>query len=135
MATSSDCGSQNGSREAPKYEALKTNRHACHPWSVFGLVFSIYLPGFFLRRIIRAMARGWESKSVEAQIESAEGNGNSVPGEQLTPQQIKRQWEKEGLLRSRARVLHDLENCQNPRYREMLSAALADLDEKLSSLN
>ena len=81
------------------------------------------------------MARGWDSKSVEAQIESAEANGNSVPGEQMPQEQIELLWKKEGLLRSRARVLHDLENCQNPRYREILRAALADLDAKLSGLN
>jgi hypothetical protein len=82
------------------------------------------------------MARGWESKSVEAQIESAEANGgNALPGEEMPPEEIERQWKKEGLVRSRTRVLHDLEHCQNPRYREILSAALADLDEKLARFN
>ena len=67
-------------------------------------------------------------------MEAAESNSDSPDGERLTPERIELLWKKEGLLRSRARVLHDLENNQNPRYREMLNAALADLNDKLSKL-
>jgi len=35
---------------------------------------------------------------------------------------------------SRTRVLHDLEAANNPRYREILQAALKHLDDKLSEL-
>lgn len=35
---------------------------------------------------------------------------------------------------SRTRVLRELENSQNARYREMLNHALADLDQQLSAL-
>ena len=41
---------------------------------------------------------------------------------------------KEGILMSRTRVVRDLENAQNPRYKAVLSKALADLDAQLSSL-
>ena len=71
---------------------------------------------------------------MEEQIEAAEVGSSSPDGEQLTQVQIELIWKKEGLSRSRARVLRDLENSHNPRYRELLSAALADLDEQISKL-
>lgn len=79
------------------------------------------------------MARGWESKSVESQIELAESS-RSRRGVQLTAEQIRTQRERESLQLSRIRVLHDLESARNPRYRETLSAALKHLDEKLASI-
>ena len=81
------------------------------------------------------MARGWESKSVEEQIEAAEVGSSLPDAEHLTQAQIELLWKKEGLQRSRARVLRDLEHCHNTRYREMLSAALAGLDEQISKLD
>ena len=78
------------------------------------------------------MARGWESKSVESQIELAESS-RGRRGVQLTREQIQTERERESLQLSRTRVLHDLESATNPRYRETLSAALKHLDEKLAS--
>jgi len=72
---------------------------------------------------------------VEEQIVAAEVGSTSPEGERLTRGQIELLWKKEGLLRSRARVLHDLEHSHHPRYREVLSAALADLDEQISRLS
>jgi hypothetical protein len=39
----------------------------------------------------------------------------------------------ESLMLSRIRVVHDLETANNPRYREILVAALKHLDDKLSA--
>ena len=78
------------------------------------------------------MARGWESKSVESQIELAESS-RGRRGVQLTREQIETERERESLQLSRIRVLHDLESATNPRYRETLLAALKHLDEKLAS--
>jgi hypothetical protein len=81
------------------------------------------------------MARGWESKSVESQMESAaELRKARAAVPQLTPEQAKRQSERESLQLSRKRVLHDLQAATNPRYRDQLEAALRHLDEKLSAL-
>jgi hypothetical protein len=41
---------------------------------------------------------------------------------------------KEILVLSRTRVLRELENSQNARYRKILSSALADLETRLSDL-
>jgi hypothetical protein len=79
------------------------------------------------------MARGWESKSVEAQIESAETSSQETSDHDNPDPQRKRR--HQALLLSRSRVLQQLELSHNPRHREMLDRALADLDEQLSQLD
>jgi len=81
------------------------------------------------------MARGWESKSVESQIETAEerkARAHLVP---LTEDQIRIMRERESLELSRTRVLHDLESARNPRYREQLQSALKHLEDRLAGLS
>lgn len=78
------------------------------------------------------MARGWESKSVESQIESAENKRPNGPIP--TEQEIARQRQKESLELSKTRILHDLERATHPRYRETLKAALAHLEKRLAEL-
>ena len=78
------------------------------------------------------MARGWESKSVESQIESAESRNSGKRESHRSPAEIEKLREWEGLVLSRTRVLHQMETCQNPRYRVILDKALAELDMKLA---
>ena len=79
------------------------------------------------------MARGWESKSIEEQQAQAVSNpGPTRPP--LTPVQIATQRQIQGLMLSRQHVLQQLEATQNPRHREILQSALADLDEQLARL-
>ena len=80
------------------------------------------------------MARGWESKSVEAQIDMAEDLRAAVFQKKADLKQLHLIRQKESLLLSRTRVLHELESAQNPRYKAMMSKALADLDAKLSTI-
>ena len=80
------------------------------------------------------MARGWESKSVDDQITAAEAERTSHSKRRLTPAEVERLRLKEGLLLSRVRVLGDIEKSRNPRHREILRAALADLEARLSQL-
>lgn len=80
------------------------------------------------------MARGWESKSVEAQIESAAGKPKAPPKPHLSPEQIQSLREKESLELSRTRVRRELASSANPRYQEIMRKALADLDGKLARL-
>lgn len=80
-----------------------------------------------------AMARGWESKSVEAQqSEAAQETGPPKP--LLTPHQRANLKKKEGLMLQRKRVAQQLESASNPQYQKMLQAALADLDARISAL-
>ena len=80
------------------------------------------------------MARGWESKSVEAQIDMAEHHSAAARARVLSAESLDLLRRKESILMSRTRVVRDLENAQNPRYRALLSKALAELNAQLSSL-
>jgi len=80
------------------------------------------------------VARGWESKSVESQMEEAETRASLVKRRPLTIEEISLQREREGLELSRTRVLQDMASARNPKYREMLERALADLDNELNRL-
>lgn len=81
------------------------------------------------------MARGWESKSVESQIESAaEFHKAAAASAQFTAEEVTRERERNTLQLSRTRVLHDLETATNERYREQLEAALRHLNNKLAAL-
>ncbi|HTW59877.1 MAG TPA: hypothetical protein VMD99_17245 [Terriglobales bacterium] len=79
------------------------------------------------------MARGWESKAVEAQQAEA-GQKSADPHRKMTAEDAERQRTKTGLLLSRKRVLQQLETSQNPRHRQMLQAALDELDERLREI-
>jgi hypothetical protein len=80
------------------------------------------------------MARGWESKSVESQIESAETLVRPSSEEQIGAEELELLRKKESLMLSRTRVLRDLEASLNPRYRSLMEKALADLNAQLSRL-
>ena len=79
------------------------------------------------------MARGWESKSVESQIEDAEARKKpAAPA--LTPDEQRRRSELASLELNRVRVMNELSKASHPRYRETLLAALKHLDDKIASL-
>ena len=78
------------------------------------------------------MARGWESKSVEAQ--QAEFNEGKQPQQpRKTPEQAIEQRRIEGLALSRQSVLQQLAKARDPRHRQILERALADLDRQLKN--
>jgi len=77
------------------------------------------------------MARGWESKSVEAQqAEATEKSGSKRP--RLTAEAAALERDRETLRLSRQRVLQQLDVTQNPRHRRMLQQELAHLNEQLA---
>lgn len=80
----------------------------------------------------RSMARGWDSKAVEGQIESRR-NGKPARKPRSTAQ-LELLRKTEDLQLSRTRVLHDLDAALHPRYKQMLTEALAHLDQELSRL-
>ncbi len=79
------------------------------------------------------MARGWESKSVEAQQADA-ANVTSTAKQRLTPEQAARVREKENLTLARNRILRQLESASSQRYCALLEQTLRDLDNKLRRL-
>lgn len=84
--------------------------------------------------IIGSMARGWESKSIEAQQEEA---ATAVtPGKpRLTGEEAAHLREKENLRLSLRRVSEQLESCRDSRRRSMLEHAKTDLEQKIAQLN
>lgn len=82
----------------------------------------------------RSMARGWESKSVEAQIDMAEAQTATIQTIAPSPDTLELIRKKENILLSRTRVVRDLDSAQNPRYKAVLTKALAELDAQLTSI-
>jgi hypothetical protein len=80
------------------------------------------------------MARGWESKSVEEQVQEHHQKKEENTKKQLTPDQLESRRKREVLLLSRSRVQKDLQASQNPRHRDQLNSALADLDSQIAAL-
>jgi hypothetical protein len=80
------------------------------------------------------VARGWESKSVEEQIELAESRKASSAKRKLSDAQAQLEREREGIELSRGRIIRELEAARHPRHREQLSQALNFLDEQLAKL-
>ena len=80
------------------------------------------------------MSRGWESKSVESQMEDAASRRSAPRRKEPAPGEIRLRMERESLELSRTRVLHDLESATHPRRRDQLQAALRHLQDKLTSL-
>ena len=81
------------------------------------------------------MARGWESKSVESQMEALESKKPASHRVVRTEEQKRVDRERESLQMSRKRVLHDIETATHPRYREQLETALRYLDSRLKELS
>ena len=80
------------------------------------------------------MARGWESKSVEAQIEESisESSGSKTPT--ASAEELQSRNKKAGLKLSRKRVLEQLDRSTDERYCEQLRQSLADLDAQIAAL-
>jgi hypothetical protein len=80
------------------------------------------------------MARGWESKSVEAQQEEARDKSSQSGKRKMSAEEAVAFREKENLRLARQRVLQQLEASSNPRHRKVLQDALAALEEQLGRL-
>jgi hypothetical protein len=79
------------------------------------------------------MARGWESKSVEAQQEEAIRAGTSRRAS--SPAEMALEERRRSLELTRRRAVADLSRASVPAHRHMLEQAIASLDEELASLN
>ena len=76
------------------------------------------------------MARGWESKSVESQIEDAKSSRDHKPTEP-EDDDVERNAKRQNLELSRRRIGHELESASSPVHRAALENALKYLDEQL----
>jgi len=80
------------------------------------------------------VARGWESKSVEAQQEEAARLRQSEKDRPLGGDERARFERQRVLELARARTAADLALAARPAQRDMLARALAALDEQLQAL-
>jgi predicted component of type VI protein secretion system len=79
------------------------------------------------------MARGWESKSVEQQQEEL-ADRRQTPGTPVSSEEQQKKRKRDGLVLSRQRLQQQVQVACNPRHRQMLEQAIAELDRQLSSL-
>jgi hypothetical protein len=82
------------------------------------------------------MARGWESKAVEDQIQEAEERAQRATQTPLdeSPEARARREQLENLRLSRARTLDQLERATNRAHREMLGRTLRALEIDIEML-
>lgn len=80
------------------------------------------------------MAKGWESKAVEGQVQEFEEREQGKSKKQLSPADLELQRRRKVLILARTRVQTELEQVENPRYREQLTRALADIESQLSAI-
>ena len=80
------------------------------------------------------MARGWESKAVEAQIEE-NSSEPSNPDQQPSPEERLALAKRRDLMLSRQRILQQMKASTNDRYSEYLRRTLAGLDAEIATLN
>jgi hypothetical protein len=78
------------------------------------------------------MARGWESKDVEAQVAEAEPRKAPSDKGEKSAEQLHREQTVRDLQLSRVRIANDLANASNPHHKKSLEAALAHLDKKIA---
>jgi hypothetical protein len=80
------------------------------------------------------MARGWESKNVEAQMEE----GKERPADSAKPsggnEERARQERLESLRLSRSRMLQQLERAVHPSHREVLMKGLKAIEQEIEAL-
>ena len=81
------------------------------------------------------MARGWESKDVESQVEAKKTMSAASAKGPKSPEEIQREQERRDLQLSRTRVVNDLQNATHPNHRKSLEAALEHLDQKIAELS
>jgi chromosome segregation ATPase len=81
------------------------------------------------------MARGWESKDVESQVEDRKNVAENSDKAKKSAEDVRREIERRGLVLSRKRIVNDLEVATHPNHRKSLEAALEHLDKKIAELS
>ena len=79
------------------------------------------------------MARGWESKSVEDQLEAKENRATAPTAYERALEESKKKREMQALELQRERILS--ERTSSPLRRAALEAALADVEARIAAFN
>jgi hypothetical protein len=78
------------------------------------------------------MARGWESKSVEAQMEEAESSSIAKP--RLSAEEVETRQKLETLNLAKKKLQSDLQRATSERHRQMLTKSLEEIENQLRRL-
>jgi hypothetical protein len=78
------------------------------------------------------VARGWESKSVEDQINEREAQNSGK--KKRTPQDIQRESKRQSIVLARSRTIAAMASARDERYRALLKRTLDHLDSELANL-
>jgi hypothetical protein len=81
------------------------------------------------------MARGWESKSVESQIEERREAPARRDGDAAAAEELSRRRKRESVELSRRRVVKELETSRSAVHRTALENALHHLDDELRRID
>jgi len=81
------------------------------------------------------MARGWESKAVEEQREDPAEVYPRKSRVARSSEERERMRKREELQLARKRIVADLASARHARHRELLERTLADLDERIRTLD
>ena len=79
------------------------------------------------------MARGWESKAIEAQQEAATERHSRRPAR--TPGELARQSQRDTLALARTKALSELQHACSAAHRGMLEQMIAELDRQINVLD
>ena len=79
------------------------------------------------------MARGWESKSVEDQMEERLRAKQEAVAAPKSSESIELQQKRETLLLARSRLLEQLQKVRSDAHRQMLEQSLLDIESKLAA--
>jgi hypothetical protein len=80
------------------------------------------------------MARGWESKAVESQMEASLERNRHAPDLRPSNARTVRSTKAESLRLQRTRIVRDLEKALHANHRATLEHALAHLDQEIATL-
>ena len=81
------------------------------------------------------MARGWESKAVEDQIEERKQKREAAPTEDMTPEERQRRDRLASLELSKSRLLDQLERAKNPTHRTTLLNGLKAIEKEIEEIS
>ena len=81
------------------------------------------------------MARGWESKSVEAQIEEGNQRPDQVPASPKSADDRELELRLKSLRLSRSRLLDQLERARHLAHREVLQNGLRAIEREIEELS
>jgi len=80
------------------------------------------------------MARGWESKSVEDQIEEARRSQGAYESRVQTPEEKERERKVESLKLERSRLTEQLKRARSEAHQRMIRQSLEAIEEEIATL-